>query len=122
MSTKVTNTETGFGAQHGDGHHAADGSRFADGNAPIATLYGRPLGGESRSAAEFGLGCGRARQHERGGAARGDAGHAAHGEKRLADCVAAARDFVHGFDDAFGRRHRRARSEIVCESAAADSG
>ena len=44
MSTKVTNTETGFGAEHGDGHRAADGSRFADGNAPIATLYGRPLG------------------------------------------------------------------------------
>jgi deoxyribose-phosphate aldolase len=44
MSTKITNTETGFGAQSGHGHNSADAARFADGNAAIATLYGRPLG------------------------------------------------------------------------------
>ena len=45
MSTKITSTGTGFGgAQSGGGHHATDRSRLGDGNAAIATLYGRPLG------------------------------------------------------------------------------
>src|SRR6266436_813207 len=49
---------------------------------------------QSRNFAQSGLGGERAREFERGGTPRGNDRDAAHGEEGLADCVAAARDFV----------------------------
>src|SRR6516165_11721304 len=70
--------------------------------------------------AESRLGGKRPREHECGGTARGDAGDAANGEKRMAGCVAAAGGHVYGSDHALGRRYGREGAAAVCKGEASD--
>src|SRR5580765_4881285 len=64
---------------------------------------------ESRHIVEPRLGRAGESQFECGGTACCHDRYAADSEKRLADCVAAARDYLYGFDHAFWRRHERTR-------------
>ena len=67
------------------------------------------------------IGCGKcASTPARWSAASQSHGRATHGEKRMAGGVAAAGDHLHGSDDAFRRRHRRARAAAVRQGAAPD--